>query len=103
MTKEPHRSRGVTCATVTSIDAVIDAVRYAYQHPTLTGILRSGFARNMLSTKPGPHGCTINGEIGVSPKISGAYIASTRAGGNSKAPALFKRMVYSTLHWPCGT
>ena len=49
------------------------------------------------------YGCTTSGAIGVSPKISGAYIASTRAGGNSNVPTLFRRTVYSTLHWPCGT
>ena len=41
VTKEPHRSSDAPCATVTLLDAVIDAVRYAHQHPTLTGILHS--------------------------------------------------------------
>ena len=45
MTKEPHRSSGASCATVTPMDAVIDAVRCAHQHPTLPGILRSVFLR----------------------------------------------------------
>ena len=38
VTKEPHRSSGATCATITPIDVVIDAVRCAHQHPTFTGI-----------------------------------------------------------------
>ena len=34
VTKEPHRSSDAPCATVTLLDAVIDAVRYAHRHPT---------------------------------------------------------------------
>ncbi len=38
-----------------------------------------------------------------SPKTSGAYIASARTGGSLNSPALFRRTVYSTRHWPRGT
>ena len=41
VTKEPHRSSDTSGTTVSPIDVVIDAVRYAHRHPTLTGILRS--------------------------------------------------------------
>ena len=40
--------------------------------------------------------------LGASPKISGAYMASTRDGGNEKSPALLSRIVYSILTTPLG-
>src|SRR6185436_3407913 len=49
------------------------------------------------------HGLTVTAVFGNSPNISGAYIASTCVGGNSKRPALFRRTLYSTTHVPFGT
>src|SRR3954468_9499674 len=54
-------------------------------------------------TSSRPYGCTVTGAFGSSPNISGAYIASTRVGGNSKRPGLFRRTVYSTTQLPLGT
>ena len=34
VTKEPHRSSDTSGTTVSPIDVVIDAVRYAHRHPT---------------------------------------------------------------------
>ena len=46
---------------------------------------------------------TFTRALGVSPNISGAYIASTRLGGSENSPALFRRTVYSILMTPLGT
>ena len=48
------------------------------------------------------HGATSTPAFGNSPKISGAYIASTRVGGSAKRPGLFRRTVYSTTCLPRG-
>ena len=48
------------------------------------------------------HGDTSIAPFGISPKLSGAYIASTRDGGNANLPGLFKRTVYSTVCLPRG-
>lgn len=49
------------------------------------------------------HGRTSTGALGISPNISGEYMASTRVGGRPNAPALLKRTVYSTVNSPFGT
>ena len=58
-------------------------------------------------TNPDPdaafHGFTITEALGISPSISGAYIASTRVAGRSKRPELLRRTVYSTVNLPFGT
>src|SRR5205809_7996263 len=41
--------------------------------------------------------------FGISPSISGEYIASTSVAGIWKVPALFKRIVYSRAKDPFGT
>ncbi len=46
---------------------------------------------------------TFTRAFGVSPNISGAYIASTRLGGSENSPTLFRRTVYSILITPFGT
>src|SRR5581483_7190558 len=51
----------------------------------------------------GSYGSTVTASFGSMPNISGAYIASTRVGGNTKRPGLFSRRVYSTLQLPLGT
>ena len=48
------------------------------------------------------HGFTSTGARGISPNISGEYIASTRVAA-SEEPALLKRTVYSTVKEPFGT
>lgn len=40
--------------------------------------------------------------FGVSPNISGAYIASAREGGRENSPTLFRRIVYSIFTTPLG-
>ena len=40
--------------------------------------------------------------FGASPKLSGAYIASTRVGGSANWPGLFSRSVYSITSLPRG-
>ena len=45
---------------------------------------------------------TFTRPFGISPNISGAYIASTRLGGSAKSPTLFRRTVYSILTTPLG-
>jgi hypothetical protein len=49
------------------------------------------------------HGLTSISAIGISPNISGEYIASTRVGGMPNVPALLKRTVYSIVNEPFGT
>src|SRR5471030_2879253 len=49
------------------------------------------------------HQRTTTAAFGDRPNISGLYIASTRVGGRLNWPALFRRTVYSTLHFPFGT
>jgi hypothetical protein len=49
------------------------------------------------------HGAISTGAFGASPKLSGAYIASTRVGGNVKRPGLLSRTVYSTTCLPRGS
>ena len=46
---------------------------------------------------------TVNSGFGSSPNISGAYSASTRVAGSRNSPGLFRRTLYSTLHFPFGT
>jgi len=46
------------------------------------------------------YGFTSNVAFGVSPKISGEYIASTRVAGKLKVPTLFKRTIYSVVQLP---
>ncbi len=49
------------------------------------------------------HGFTSSIAFGISPYISGAYIASTRVGGIPNEPTLLSRTVYSVLNLPFGT
>jgi len=60
--------------------------------------------RDAGSSERGPphHGATSMPGFGDSPKLSGAYIASTREGGSAKRPGLFRRTVYSTTCLPRG-
>ena len=48
------------------------------------------------------HGPTSIDAFGVSPKLSGAYIASTRVGGSANVPGLLRRTLYSTTCLPRG-
>ena len=48
------------------------------------------------------HCATSTAAFGDSPKLSGAYIASTRVGGNANVPGLFSRTVYSITCLPRG-
>ena len=48
------------------------------------------------------HGPTSMAAFGVSPKLSGAYIASTRVGGSANLPGLLRRTLYSTTCLPRG-
>jgi hypothetical protein len=50
-------------------------------------------ARGFVERLPAYHCATSSGAFGASPKISGAYIASTRVARNRKFPALFSRTV----------
>src|SRR5262249_6195532 len=50
-----------------------------------------------------PHGPTSTSTFGISPNISGEYIASTRVAGRSNRPGLLRRTVYSTENFPFGT
>ena len=50
-----------------------------------------------------PQGLISSAAFGISPNISGAYIASTRVGGKPNLPTLFRRTVYSMLNLPFGT
>ncbi len=49
------------------------------------------------------HGTTRSASCGSSPKLSGAYIASTRVGGIANTPSWLRRSVYSTSTRPFGT
>ena len=51
---------------------------------------------------PACHGATATTAFGASPKVSGAYIASTRVGGNANRPGLLRRTVYSITCLPFG-
>ena len=48
------------------------------------------------------HGPTSIAAFGASPKLSGAYIASTRVGGSANFPGLLRRTLYSTTCLPRG-
>ena len=93
----PWRSSKVTsdgrCAALTSANAgsACDGEARAAEHEG-----DDGPSRNAL------HGPTSIGAFGVSPKRSGAYIASTRVGGRANRPGLLRRMLYSTTCLPRG-
>jgi hypothetical protein len=59
--------------------------------PTRTTVAHSYFPASTLTLA-----------LGVSPNISGAYIASTRLGGSENSPTLLSRIVYSILVTPLG-
>ena len=46
---------------------------------------------------------TFHATFGISPNISGAYIASTRVAGRLNVPGLLRRTVYSVTNVPFGT
>ena len=51
------------------------------------------YGRGRAVARRACHCVTSRATFGASPKISGAYIASTRVAGNWKVPALFRRIV----------
>ena len=68
----------------------------------LRGRARNEQSRCRKGPLPKIHGATSIAAFGASPKLSGAYIASTRVGGRAKRPGLFSRTLYSKTCLPFG-